>query len=486
MGAIASQLKLGMPASQTPFKTIKMFIGPLYGRKGRIMAGRSKKCSVFGLLLMLVAVVLSGTTTSSETVSQGDKVTQDEVKQLRQMVQELAAEVKQIKESQGQGEEFKAEYQKQLQNIRDDVTKLNESPVSQWSDTLGKINLGGYGEIHSNFTEGTEKDQFDIHRLVLYLGYDFSDWIKFHSETELEHAFVNDGDGEVSIEQAYFDFLLSDLFNVRAGRVLTPIGIINKYHEPTLFNGVERPSFATSIIPTTWSSDGIGIFGNINPSLSYGAYVVAGLDGSGFNAISGIRGGRIKERPSLNEPAFTARLDYYPFIEALKESDQSLRFGLSGYFGGLDNGDQGSNPGIDGEIAITSADFEYSRSKFDFRGAVANIDIDGARQIGNGTAEQMFGWYLEGGYHFWPQQWKTGKLAKSDAVAFVRYDNFDTQHKMPSGISRNPAGDREEWTVGVSFFPVSNLVIKADYQIRDDDSGGDLDDLFNVGIGWTF
>ncbi len=450
------------------------------------MAGRSKKCSVFGVLGMLVVVVLFDTIASAETVNEGDKVTREEVKQLRQMVQQLATEVDRLKKEKTQGDAGQVDYQQQLQEIRDDITRLNESPISQWSDTLGKINIGGYGEIHSNFTEGTEKDQFDIHRLVLYLGYDFADWIKFHSEVEIEHAFVNDGDGEVAIEQAYFDFLLSDKFNIRAGRVLTPLGIINQHHEPTLFNGVERPSFATNIIPTTWSSDGVGIFGNINPSLSYEAYVVAGLDGSGFNATSGIRGGRIKERPSLSEPAFTGRVDYYPFMEALKDSDQSLRLGLSGYFGGLDNGDQGSNPGIDGEIAITSADFEYSISKFDFRGAIANIDIDGAPQIGNGTAEQIFGWYLEGGYHFWPEQWKTGKLAKSDAVAFIRYDNFDTQYNMPSGIARNPAGDRQEWTFGVNFYPVPNLVIKADYQIRDNASAGGLDDLFNVGIGWTF
>jgi hypothetical protein len=435
---------------------------------------------------MLGGLVVFGATAMAQTARADDQTAQEEIRQLKQMVLELAAEVRQLKETQGQGDQSKAEYQQQIDEIREDVTKLNERPMHSLSSPLNGLTLGGYGEIHANFTEGTEKDQFDIHRLVMYAGYDFADWIKFHSETEIEHAFVNDSNGDVVIEQAYFDFLLSDLFNVRAGRVLTPLGIINKWHEPTLFNGVERPSFATSIIPTTWSSDGVGLFGNLNSELSYEAYVVAGLDGSGFNATDGIRGGRIKERPSLNEPAMTGRLDYYPFMSTFENSNQSLRLGLSGYFGGLDNGNRGNNPGMNGEITIVSADFEYSLSRFDFRGALANIDIDGARQIGNGTAEQIFGWYLEGGYHFWPEQWKTGKLAKSDAVVFLRYDDFDTQHKMPFGIAKNPAGDREEWTVGVNFYPTSNVVIKADYQIRDDASGSDLNDLFNVGIGWTF
>lgn len=389
--------------------------------------------------------------------------TQREIKELKETVGELAAEVERLKESES-----------------------NESVLSGLDSTLGKLKFGGYGEFHANFTEGTEKDKADFHRLVLYLGYDFADWITFHSETELEHAFVSDDDGEISIEQAYLDFLIDDNFNIRTGRILTPIGIINKKHEPPTFNGVERPSFASNIIPTTWSSDGVGVFGSLNPSLTYEAYVVGGLDGSDFGATSGIRGGRIKERPSLNEPAVTGRLDYYPFLAARSDSDQSLRLGASGYFGGLDNGDEGTNPGIDGEIGISSADFEYSIQKLDFRGVIAHINIDGAREIGNNVADEIFGWYLEGAYHYWPEEWKTGKLAKSDATVFLRYEDNDTQYEMPSGVTENGAGDRTEWTFGTNIYLTPNLVVKADYQIRDDDSGSDMDDLLNLGIGWAF
>ena len=50
-----------------------------------------------------------------------------------------------------------------------------------------------------------------------------------------------------------------------------------------------------------------------------------------FNSTSGIRNGRIKERPSLNEPAITGRLDFYPEAIARTALDQSLRVGVSGY-----------------------------------------------------------------------------------------------------------------------------------------------------------
>ena len=449
------------------------------------MAGKTKNCLLFGRLLMLVMVVLIGTSVCSAASSDDVEAMRQEIEELRQMVKELAKEVGNLKKVKGQESSLQTQYQRELDEIRADVTKLNESPMVDLTDTLGKIKLGGYGEIHGNFTEGSESDKVDFHRLVLYLGYDFADWIKFHSETELEHAFVYDKNGEISIEQAYIDFLLSDNFNIRAGRLLTPIGIINKTHEPTLFNGVERPNFSKYIIPTTWSSDGVGFFGSLNPSLSYEAYVVAGLDGDSFTP-SGIRDGRIKSKQSLNEVAFTGRLDYRPFEEAFANSNQSLRLGLSGYFGGLDNKDGGGGTGKDGEIAMTSADFEYSISKFDFRGVIANTNIDGARDFGGGVAEEMFGWYLEGAYHFWPDEWKTDKLKKSDATVFVRYEEYDTQHNMPSGVARTLGKDKEELTFGVNFYLTPNFVIKVDYQIINSDAATDDDDLFNIGIGWTF
>ena len=133
-----------------------------------------------------------------------------------------------------------------------------------------------------------------------------------------------------------------------------------------------------------------------------------------------------------------------------------------------------------------SADIEYTISKLDFRAAIAYAKIHGAREIGSGTAEGIFGWYAEAGYHIWPDLWKSGKLKGSDAVVFARYDRFDTQHQMPAGIAKDPAGDRWQCTVGINFYPVPNFVIKVDYQISDDASNNDLDGLLNLGVGWGF
>jgi hypothetical protein len=442
------------------------------------------------IVILLTTIVVCGSA-MAENIPEQDRFEQEEarekrIQELERMLKELAEEVRSLKEERAAERVIAEEEHAVIVELSAKIDEIGDSQFLDPDSWVNRFTIGGYGEFHANFSEGSSGDQFDIHRLVLSLGYDFNDWIKFRSETEIEHGIVSDdSDGELVIEQAYLDFLLSDSLNIRVGRILTPLGIINQKHEPPSFYGVERPSFARYVIPTTWSSDGAGVFGSLTPSLKYEAYVVGGLDGSEFNDLDGIRGGRIKERPSLNDVAFTGRLDYYPLAQRDAGLGQWLRLGVSTYLGGLDNGNRGRDPDIDGDIHIYSADFEYTVSKFDFRGAIAFEEIDGAREIGNGTASEIFGWYLEGAYRFWPESWKRGKLKRADAAAFVRFDAFDTQYDMPSGVARNPDGEREEWTIGLSFYPIPNLVVKTDYQFRDS-AGESPGDTFNLGVGFQF
>lgn len=386
-------------------------------------------------------------------------------------------------------------------NLRKKVNSLNreklkDAPSMQAENMSGldssRFSFGGYGEVHANFIEGKDasgnsNDMFDIHRLVAFIGYRFNDWIRFQSEIELEHALVsNSGGGEVEVEQAYVDFLLSDLLNIRAGRTLVPVGYINQHHEPPTFNGVERPSFTKYIVPSTWWSDGVGIFGSLGSRITYEAYLLAGLDGSQFDDTNGIRGSRLKERPSLNDPAYAVRLDYFPLADSESSLVSHLRIGTSFYRSGLDNGNKGKDPGTAGDISIYSADFSANILRLDLKGAVAFEEIDGAAMIGGGVAEEIFGYYTEAGYHILPASWKKGKLKEADAIAFVRYDDYDTQYTMPSGVAENPAGDRYDWTFGITFLPVPNLAIKADYQVKKSAAAIDPDNAINLGIGWQF
>lgn len=406
-------------------------------------------------------------------------------KQLNQLNSELSSKENSINELRKQVAELS-------QQLAKDTPVAKELPAVTEETGPSRFSFGGYGEVHANIIEGgdssgSSNDTFDIHRLVFYVGYDFTDWIKFQSEIELEHALVSKKDnGEVEVEQAFVDFLLSDPLNIRVGRTLVPLGIINQNHEPPTFNGVERPNFEKYILPTTWWSDGIGLFGNFSDSLRYQAYVLGGLDGSKFSATDGIRDGRLKEQPSMNELALTFRLDYSPFLDYSMAILRNLRVGGALFQGGLDNGNKGKDPGVDGDITIYAADFTTRSGRLDLRGVTAFEKIDGAENIGNKVAEEMFGYYLEAAYHIMPDTWKTGLLKNSDALIFVRYDDYDTQYSMPEGVEADPSGDRYDWTFGVSFYPVRNLVLKTDYQIRKSAASVDPDNSINLGIGWQF
>lgn len=84
----------------------------------------------------------------------------------------------------------------------------------------------------------------------------------------------------------------SKAFGIRAGIMIVPLGLVNVYHEPPAFHGVERPNVERYIIPSTWREAGIGINGSFAGGWQYEAYLMAGLDPDGISAGNGIRGAR--------------------------------------------------------------------------------------------------------------------------------------------------------------------------------------------------
>src|SRR5687768_10124997 len=82
------------------------------------------------------------------------------------------------------------------------------------------VSLGGYGEfLYQNVESDAGDDTIDALRAVLYVGYRFDERWLLNSEIEFEH-----GGEETGVEFAYLDYLASDVFNVRAGLLLIPMG----------------------------------------------------------------------------------------------------------------------------------------------------------------------------------------------------------------------------------------------------------------------
>jgi hypothetical protein len=354
--------------------------------------------------------------------------------------------------------------------------------VLGWAKSQESTTVGGYGELHYNEPDGAMRGTLDFHRFVLYLGHTFNDRLSFKSEVEIEHTKIEatgsggaEG-GEVAIEQAYLDWHFNEHIGMKAGIILPPIGIINQLHEPPTFNGVERPNVDGVVIPATWREVGAGIYGSVCEGTHYQLYVVGGLKADGFTGEEGIREGRQEalESSPMN-PSITGRIDYAP--------NSDVKLGGSFFVGNTTEGDSSLGGGT---VSIISADVQYSLGSLMLRAVGAFETISDAQRInaafGRDVADQIYGFYIEGGYDIMPLLSPEGELALSP---FVRYEKYNTQSKISAGFNANPAYDRNDVTFGLTFKPTYNTVFKIDYQFFNNAADLNTKQL-NVGIGYSF
>lgn len=342
----------------------------------------------------------------------------------------------------------------------------------------GRLSFHGYGELHFNSPEGSgvpddaDPAVMDLHRMVWGVSYQFSDRISVHTEVDFEHAAT-----EMEMEFAYLDFLITPAFNVRTGSMLMPVGPLNEFHEPPLFYSVERPYVQRTIIPTTWQEGGVGVFGSVPAGLKYRVYLVSGLNAEEFTASSGIRNGRthVAEAPS-DDFAVVGRVEYVAV--------PGLEIGASLYQGGANTT---KNPALgDAGVGIWEGDVRFRHAGLDVRGVVASIRVDGADQISAVTTEtigeEMLGWYVEAAYDVLrPFVSETSQAA----VAFVRFEAFNTQESVPAGFTADPAYDRQVTTAGLAYYPIPDVAVKADLE-RWEDGADNNGTRFNVGVAYEF
>ena len=337
------------------------------------------------------------------------------------------------------------------------------SGIQKLADWADKTSIGGYGELHYNNLSGkggaSDKDEIDFHRFVLFFGHEFTDDIRFFSELELEYSLSGDGkDGQVQLEQAYIDFDLNDNHTARAGSFLLPVGIINETHEPPTFYGTERNPIEKNIIPATWWAAGAGAHGELGAGFSYDAYIHSGLNvDNGFS----IRSGRQKvSKAKANDPAATARIKYtgIPGLELAVSAQHQQNMG-QGLVAGLESGNLIETHAI------------WSTGPFTVKALYAAWDIDGYAVEAVG-ADKQEGFYVE----------PSLRLSEKFGI-FARFNQWDNYAGSNSGTAKDT--EKEQWDVGINYWPHEDVVIKADYQYQNNDDGKEQNGL-NLGIGYQF
>ncbi len=323
----------------------------------------------------------------------------------------------------------------------------------------GRTVVGGYGELHYNNLDGkggaSDKNEIDFHRLILFLGHQFNDRIRFFSEIEYEHADTG-SNGSVEIEQAYLEFDLNDRHRARAGLFLVPAGIINETHEPPSFYGVERNPVERNIIPTTWWVGGAALRGELAPGWSYDVALHEGLNTSAGDGYA-VRKGRQKTSEAIaDDLAATARLKWtgYPGVE------------IAGSFQYQADVTQGTDSSA-GSANLYEVHAIWNRGPFGLRALYALWDLDGSGPKAIGADEQK-GFYVEPSYKF-----------NDKFGIFARFNQWD--NTAGSGSD----SEKQQWDIGLNWWPHPDVVIKADYQNQDNDDGKEQDGV-NLGVGYQF
>lgn len=338
------------------------------------------------------------------------------------------------------------------------------------------LSIGGYGEVtYFDYRGGPKADYSDMYRFVPYIGYRFTDNIIFNSEIEFEHGGAAGGSGEAIVEFAYMDFLIQDSFNVRAGHVLVPVGYINLKHEPTLFFSVNRPEIEKYIIPTTWHENGVLAFGSWS-GFEYQAGVVNGMESTelGLDADSWMRGGRQKGAKAKSEDlAYVARLEYTGM--------PGFNIGGSYYIG---DSAQTINGSYNAQMTLWEAHTEYNIAGFGLRALYTQgrlTDAADVSAVGDAIGEEANGYYVTLSYDIMT----AFGIAGRSLPVFVRHSQYDLHAEVPQGFVRDEALNKTLTTIGINYKPISNVVLKADYQIRETKAGDDVD-MFELGLGWVF
>ncbi|MCB0284943.1 MAG: hypothetical protein KDF60_20350, partial [Calditrichaeota bacterium] len=135
--------------------------------------------------------------------------------------------------------------------------------------------------------------------------------------------------------------------------------------------------------------------------------------------------------------------------------------------------------------AMVGLDARYAYKRFTARGQFIYASLSDTQQYnqltGRDLGSALQGWYIEGGYNLLPQN-KTQKL-----FAFARYEKYDTQAGLDGSLIKNESYKRNDITTGISYHIAPGVVVKGDYQFRNNGLTGDnVPNMLNFGIGVWF
>lgn len=394
-----------------------------------------------------------------------------------------------------------------------------------------RLSVGGYGEVAmsrnfysdhvSRYSLADEHKndpshgRFDIPHAVIYLGYDFGKGWTMGTEIEFEHGGVGmayekedeeggeweqevEKGGEVELEQFWIQKSFGRWANIKAGHIVVPVGLNNAYHEPLNFFTVYRPEGENTVLPSTWHQTGVSFWGRTK-GWRYELQFLAGLNSDNFTNTGWINKG--PGTPTEGEIATkygtALRIDNYCI--------KGLRIGLSGYYGhaignSYPNNKDGAESKYKGVVAIGAIDFTYNNYNWIVRGQADYGYLSDAKQLKyftnrlNGlspfhhsafVSKNAFAYGIEAGYNIFSQIEKL-RQDNQKLYLFGRYEHYNPYASKTKNTSYDYT-NVQRMAVGINYYPVKQIVVKAEYSHRFLKSQYNNEPAINIGVayeGW--
>lgn len=394
-----------------------------------------------------------------------------------------------------------------------------------------RLSVGGYGEVAmsrnfysdhvSRYSLADEHKndpshgRFDIPHAVIYLGYDFGKGWTMGTEIEFEHGGVGmayekedeeggeweqevEKGGEVELEQFWIQKSFGRWANIKAGHIVVPVGLNNAYHEPLNFFTVYRPEGENTVLPSTWHQTGVSFWGKTK-GWRYELQFLAGLNSDNFTNTGWINKG--PGTPTEGEIATkygtALRIDNYCI--------KGLRIGLSGYYGhaignSYPNNKDGAESKYKGVVAIGAVDFTYNNYNWIVRGQADYGYLSDAKQLKyftnrlNGlspfhhsafVSKNAFAYGIEAGYNVFSQIEKL-RQDNQKLYLFGRYEHYNPYASKTKNTSYDYT-NVQRMAVGINYYPVKQIVVKAEYSHRFLKSQYNNEPAINIGVayeGW--
>lgn len=394
-----------------------------------------------------------------------------------------------------------------------------------------RLSVGGYGEVAmsrnfysdhvSRYSLADEHKndpshgRFDIPHAVIYLGYDFGKGWTMGTEIEFEHGGVGmayekedeeggeweqevEKGGEVELEQFWIQKSFGRWANIKAGHIVVPVGLNNAYHEPLNFFTVYRPEGENTVLPSTWHQTGVSFWGRTK-GWRYELQFLAGLNSDNFTNTGWINKG--PGTPTEGEIATkygtALRIDNYCI--------KGLRIGLSGYYGhaignSYPNNKDGAESKYKGVVAIGAIDFTYNNYNWIVRGQADYGYLSDAKELKyftnrlNGlspfhhsafVSKNAFAYGIEAGYNVFSQIEKL-RQSNQKMYLFGRYEHYNPYASKTKNTSYDYT-NVQRMAVGINYYPVKQIVVKAEYSHRFLKSQYNNEPAINIGVayeGW--